>query len=67
MAFLHLRHSRMAIVFEWDEEKALRNEDKHGVSFEEAKTIFNDPFAITISDSDHTDAEERWLDIGISV
>jgi uncharacterized DUF497 family protein len=56
----------MDLVFEWDEEKAKRNEVKHGVTFDEAKTIFNDPFAMTISDPDHSDEEERWLDIGLS-
>lgn len=56
----------MDLVFEWDEEKASRNETKHGVTFEEAKTVFNDPFAITIHDPDHSDEEERWLDVGLS-
>ena len=56
----------MELTFEWDEEKARRNEAKHGVTFEEAKTIFNDPFAITIPDPDHSDEEDRWLDIGLS-
>ena len=57
----------MDMVFEWDEEKAKRNEVKHGVTFGEAKTVFNDPFALTISDPDHSDEEDRWLDIGLSV
>jgi len=39
---------------------------KHDVTFDESKTIFNDPFAITVSDPDHSDEEERWLDIGLS-
>ncbi|MDA1055820.1 MAG: BrnT family toxin [Planctomycetota bacterium] len=56
----------MDLVFEWDEEKANRNETKHGVTFEEAKTIFNDPFSMTIPDPDHAEEEERWLDIGLS-
>ena len=56
----------MGLAFEWDEKKANRNEAKHGVRFEEAKTVFNDPFAITIHDPDHSDQEERWLDIGLS-
>ena len=53
----------MDLIFEWDEEKANRNDAKHGVTFEEAKTVFNDPFAMTVSDPDHSDEEERWLDI----
>ena len=56
----------MDLAFEWDEEKASRNEANHGVTFEEAKTIFNDRFAMTISDPDRSDEEERWLDIGLS-
>ncbi|MFQ5652235.1 MAG: BrnT family toxin [bacterium] len=56
----------MALTFEWDEEKSRRNFRKHGVSFEEARTVFNDPFAITINDPDHSDAEERYIDIGFS-
>ncbi len=38
----------MALTFEWDEEKARKNYQKHQVSFNEAKTVFNDPFLITI-------------------
>lgn len=53
------------MTFEWDAEKARTNEIKHGVSFEEAKTVFNDPFSITIADPNHHE-EERWLDIGLS-
>jgi len=56
----------MGLAFEWDEEKARRNELKHGVTFEEAKTVFNDPFAVTVPDPDHSEEEERWLDIGLS-
>jgi len=56
----------MDLVFEWDEEKAKRNEVKHGVSFDEVKTTFNDPFAMTIPDPNHSAEEERWLDIGLS-
>lgn len=52
--------------FEWDEEKALSNFRKHGISFKEAKTIFNDPYALTIPDPRHSILEERWVDIGFS-
>jgi len=38
--------------YEWDTEKARRNEAKHGVSFEQAKQVFSDPFGVTISDPD---------------
>ena len=39
---------------------------KHRVTFAEARTIFNDPFSMTIADPDQPDDEERWLDIGLS-
>jgi len=53
--------------FEWDHQKARSNIKKHGVSFEEASTVFRDPNAITIFDEDHTGKEERWITIGISI
>ncbi|MBD2355874.1 BrnT family toxin [Tolypothrix sp. FACHB-123] len=56
----------MELGFEWDEEKAKENLRKHGISFEEAKTVFNDPFAITINDPEHSIDEERFIDIGLS-
>ena len=56
----------MDLVFEWDEEKAGRNEAKHGVTFEEARTVFNDPFAMTVSDPAHSELEDRWLEVGLS-
>ena len=56
----------MASLFEWDDEKAAANEAKHGASFDEAKTVFNDPFAITIGDPDHSIGEDRYVDIGLS-
>ena len=52
--------------FEWDEDKALSNLRKHGISFKESKTIFNDPYALTIPDPEHSILEERWIDIGVS-
>ncbi|NUM54371.1 MAG: BrnT family toxin [Candidatus Hydrogenedentes bacterium] len=54
------------LVFEWDEVKARSNVLKHGVGFDEAKSVFNDKFALTIPDFGHSSGEERWLDIGIS-
>ncbi|MEH1858876.1 MAG: BrnT family toxin [Nostoc sp.] len=53
--------------FEWHETKAKENLKKHGISFEEAKTVFNDPFSITITDPDHSIEEERYIDIGLSL
>lgn len=43
--------------FEWDPSKARSNKEKHGVSFEEAATVFRDPRASTIFDSDHSQFE----------
>ena len=56
----------MALTFEWDEEKAAINFNKHQVSFEEARTVFNDPVSITIADPYHSIEEERFIDIGMS-
>jgi uncharacterized DUF497 family protein len=57
----------VALTLEWDENKSKRNVRKHGVTFGEAKTVFNDPFAITIEDPDHSANEDRYLDIGLSL
>jgi uncharacterized DUF497 family protein len=56
----------MGLIFEWDEEKAKENLRKHQVSFEEAKTVFNDPFSITIPDPQHSADEYRYIDVGCS-
>ena len=53
--------------FEQDDEKALSNLKKHDVSFEEAATIFNDPLIATMFDPDHSEDEERYVSMGISV
>ncbi len=53
--------------FEWDENKAIANLRKHKVGFDEASTVFNDPFAITIPDPDHSIGEHRYLTLGESV
>jgi uncharacterized protein len=52
--------------FEWDEGKVERNLLKHGVTFEEAKTVFEDPLYIDFYDPDHSQDEERYLIVGIS-
>lgn len=52
--------------FEWDENKAQKNLSKHKVSFDEAKTIFDDPLYIDFYDPDHSDNEERYLIVGES-
>jgi uncharacterized DUF497 family protein len=54
------------IVFEWDGKKARVNLRKHGVSFEEAVTIFGDPLSVTIPDSPHSVGENRFIIVGRS-
>jgi uncharacterized DUF497 family protein len=56
----------MSLVFEWDEAKSRRNLNKHGVSFEEASTIFGDPLARTIHDTLHSKEEDRFVNLGVS-
>jgi hypothetical protein len=52
--------------FEWDHDKAASNLRKHGVSFEEAMTVFYDPLSATFSDPDHSLDERRFITIGYS-
>lgn len=56
----------MSLRFEWDPEKAVTNLAKHGVSFEEALTVFSDPLARIFDDEDHSSEEEREIIIGHS-
>ncbi len=57
----------MKLTFEWDEAKARENLKKHKVGFDEGKTIFNDPFLLTFPNIDTSDAEERYVNIGLSM
>ena len=52
--------------FEWDTKKAISNIKKHGISFEEASTVFLDTLSITGADPDHFISEERWITFGNS-
>ncbi|MEB3229055.1 MAG: BrnT family toxin [Synechocystis sp.] len=52
--------------FEWDEQKARSNLAKHGVSFKEAQTVFDDPLYIDFYDPDHSETENRYIVIGVS-
>lgn len=52
--------------FEWDPKKAKKNLRKHGVSFEEAVTVFYDPLSATFDDPDHSVGEDRFIIIGLS-
>jgi len=55
-----------ALRFEWNDRKAATNLKKHGVSFEEAKSVFFDERAKLIDDPDHSDDEERFVLLGMS-
>jgi len=52
--------------FAWNPSKGAHNLRKHGVSFLEAGTIFDDPFAVTYDDPDHSEQEDRFLTYGLS-
>lgn len=52
--------------FEWDPRKALANAAKHGVSFEEARSVFADERAKLIDDPDHSEEEDRFILLGLS-
>jgi uncharacterized DUF497 family protein len=56
----------MKISFIWDEEKNRSNRRKHGVSFEEAQSVFFDENAIQFFDSEHSKAEDRFIMLGMS-
>ena len=52
--------------FEWDPDKDSANRAKHGVSFDEARTVFFDPHALIVDDPDHSETEERFIILGHS-
>jgi len=52
--------------FEWDPKKAKENLSKHGVSFEEAVTVFGDPLSMNMADPDHSEGEHRFIVMGMS-
>ena len=52
--------------FEWDKEKEKGNRQKHGISFDEASSVFYDPLSATFDDPDHSIGEERFITIGYS-
>ncbi|MDD5400367.1 MAG: BrnT family toxin [Sulfurimonas sp.] len=55
-----------SLTFEWDPAKALSNIKKHGVSFEEARTVFDDDYGRLLQDPEHSDEEERFILLGMS-
>jgi len=56
----------MPLKFEWNPKKARKNIEKHGISFNEAATVFSDPLSMTYDDPDHSDDEERFIITGFS-
>jgi uncharacterized protein len=56
----------VAYLFEWDWKKAEFNARKHGVTFDEASTVFADPLAMLMPDPDHSLDEERYVLLGMS-
>ena len=54
------------MIYRWDHEKAASNLRKHGVSFDEARTVFSDPLALTFPDPDHSADERRFITVGVS-
>lgn len=56
----------MKTIFEWNDNKARINFEKHKISFDEARTIFADPLLITFVDEFHSNKEERFVSIGLS-
>ena len=53
--------------FDWDQRKNLSNQAKHGVSFEEARTAFYDEYARVLADPDHSEEEDRFILLGLSI
>jgi uncharacterized DUF497 family protein len=57
----------LGLIFEWDRRKAALNVKAHGISFDEASTVFHDPLGITIVDPEHSESETRLLQLGMSL
>ena len=57
----------MGYNFEWDQEKAEANLKKHSVSFAEAVTAFGDPLSLVMLDPDHSEGEQRFIVLGMSI
>lgn len=56
----------MKLIFDWDNSKNITNFKKHGVWFEEAKTVWADEYAIEFFDEEHSESEDRYIRIGKS-
>jgi uncharacterized protein len=56
----------MNLDFEWDAVKAATNQSKHGVTFEQASSVWQDGLALTVFDAEHSEFEERWFTLGVN-
>ena len=56
----------MDTQFEWDDDKARSNEQKHGITFNEASAVFDDPLAVVFDDPEHSNEEPREMIVGYS-
>jgi uncharacterized protein len=54
------------LIFEFDPAKAATNLKKHGIPFDEAATVFDDPLSSTLPDDQHSDDEDRFITVGLS-
>ena len=54
------------MIYEWNPKKAKENLKRHKVSFDEATSVFTDPFALTFNDPDHSQEERRYITVGTS-
>jgi uncharacterized DUF497 family protein len=54
------------MIFAWDKAKSIANKKKHGISFDEAESVFSDVFARLIADPDHSEDEDRFVILGMS-
>ena len=58
--------SLLGVELDWDAEKARRNFARHGITFDEAATVFLDPLEVTVFDPDHSSQEDRFVSVGTS-
>jgi len=59
--YIHCTYIRTCPSFPWDSRKSVANQRKHGISFEEATTVFSDDQALLIDDPEHSSDEERFI------
>ncbi len=64
--YVQSAYTHQMLKFEWDSKKAASNLRKHGVSFEDAQTVFADENAKLIDDPDHSEEEDRFVLLGLS-